>query len=235
MHLHSAIITLDEKRENILLEEFERIGKNSEIAFLARQKFAKSSFIYFIPYLIISICLIIAESVTVGFPYSTIEAQKVILALSTVFYLYGVVACEYHITSDIRGILRRYRIILLDGVTLFETIFIVLGWICIYRDLSGFAALRILRVFRYLWYFELNDTKKAPYNSISHMSLRCVQYMNNLGKELFTSSSKGGLMIIAVYFFLTYAVAVAVWTEQVRLCCNLFTIAISYLKDRGRK
>ena len=214
-------------------ENFENLSRISKVAYAARKNFSNNTF-FFVPYLTVSISLIIAEAVIVGFPYSTLESQKIVLAISTFFCFFGVIGFGYHIPSEVEGFYDRLQVICLDGVLFFEIILICLGWICLYREMQGFASLRILRVFRYLWYFQLNNTKKVPYNSISHMSLRCVQYMNNLGKDLFTSSSKGGLMIIAVYFFLTYAVAVAVWTEQVRPSCNR-NIAISYLKDRGRK
>ena len=112
-----------------------------------------------------------------------------------------------------------------DSGNALEVICLLIGWIFIIPN-PGIAALRCFRVYRTLWYFELVDkeTKKDPnYRpeehmvSISRVCHICMRYLEAVGCELMTAKSKGGLVILIFYFYVTYVFAVMFWIHDNQL------------------
>lgn len=100
-----------------------------------------------------------------------------------------------------------------------DIIYISIGWIFLFMH-PGLAALRCFRVFRMLWYFEMIcDDKPDDYDpsehffSISQSCQICLVYLERLGQELFTAKSKGAVVVLLMYFFMTYVLAIVFWLE----------------------
>ena len=105
-----------------------------------------------------------------------------------------------------------------DKECLFELTCYVIGIVYFSIDQSGLAALRVFRVYRYLDYFNYfevemeNDVPKEnlPF-SLTIAAQRCGFYMEQLYYEFFTQKSLGGMLVMAIFFFNTYVMAVIMY------------------------
>jgi len=100
---------------------------------------------------------------------------------------------------------------------------LIIGWCCIFVA-PGLAALRCFRVFRLLWYFELfPHTHPNDYDPSEHIfsfrkaSQLCLMYIERLGTEITTSKSRGATVVLAMFFYSTYVMAVVFWNEGTHL------------------
>lgn len=108
---------------------------------------------------------------------------------------------------------------MIEGEVLLDFFCLVFGWATIFVN-PGLAALRCLRVFRFLFYFELFPYyKKADFDpstalfSIRKASQLCLVYLKRIAQELFTQESKGGIVIISMWLYLTYLLGVVFWVD----------------------
>lgn len=197
-----------------------RIGTldNNSLVDLARSKFAKRK--YFIPFVALSFMTALVEPIIVGFEPTTelMTTQIAILAISTVLFLLGL-----HFTiSEVHDLTLTYfeKITeVFDGEVVLELVCLLIGWVCITQS-PGLAAIRCFRVLRYFWYFELIITENAPdYDPAEHIFSPtkavqlCLLYMEALGAEFFSAKSRGAVVILAIFFYLTYIFGVIFWLE----------------------
>jgi len=159
-------------------------------------------------YLVFSITLAVLEPFLVAFPDTTYYAQIAVLAASTILFLFGYIATMAVMPEG--SLLHRFREAFLSEVWI-EVVCLIIGWSLIFRD-PGMAALRCFRVFRFVWYSEFYRAEKGsifyPITFFSHIVL---QYLEKLGHELFTTDSKGGIVVLGFFFYMAYIYGVAFW------------------------
>jgi hypothetical protein len=189
----------------------------------ARIRFSKT--IAFKVYLAFHCAFTITEPFLVAFkPHRHNHAAQVgVLAASTVLFpigLLGTLSFMNVLDGDRQLSIMERAIHLFDGEVLLELTMLVFGWVTIF-ELPGFAALRCLRVLRLLWYFELYHVQEpVGYNPSKHgfSPVKAVQlsldYLERLSMELFTSASRGGVVVLAMFFYLTYLFGVVFWYEM---------------------
>jgi len=154
--------------------------------------------------------LAVSEPVLVAFPDDTLVAQKIVLAVSSAFFLFGYAAVMFMMPSG--NVFRRFWDDLLPEVFI-EIFCLIIGWALIFED-PGMACLRCFRVFRFVWYTEFYRAKKKslfyPLTFFSHVVL---QYLEKIGQELFTTSSKGGVVVLGFFFYMAYVFGVSFWQQ----------------------
>jgi len=101
----------------------------------------------------------------------------------------------------------------LDGESQFDLYFIVYGIVSLVA-FPDYAPLRCFRCFRMMWYVEVYQKEKPePYYpeqhlfSIMHGCKLCLIYMDAVANELMTEASKGGIVVLFMFFFFTYVTA----------------------------
>lgn len=108
-----------------------------------------------------------------------------------------------------------------DKECLFELTCYIIGIVYFSLTQSGLAALRVFRVYRYLDYFNYfqveveNDVPKEnlPF-SLTIAAQRCGFYMEQLYYEFFTQKSLGGMLVMAIFFFNAYVMAVIMFNQR---------------------
>jgi len=175
---------------------------------------ALAQYRWFKVYLVVSIALSLSETFLVAFP-STRDAQIVVLAASSVLFLFGYGASMYMVPleeGEEMSIFARFRAAFLPEVWI-ELFGFAIGWGLIFQDLA-MASLRCFRIFRFVWYSEFYRAKKKsmffPFTFFSHIVL---QYLEKLGKELFTVESKGGVVVLGFFFYMAYVMGVSFWQK----------------------
>jgi len=109
---------------------------------------------------------------------------------------------------------------LFTGGVIFELFLIGWGWVCLETGVRGLGALRCLRVFRLLSYYELlanekdGKKRKKPIEVVFLIMRRCATYLRKIGNELFTAASKGGTLLLGIFLYLTYLWAVIFWRDK---------------------
>jgi len=198
-------IEKSEKEEGVAAT-FEE-DSNGDLALLSLAKH-----FWFKIFLIISITLSILEPLLVAFPDSTYRTQVAVLTLSSALFLFGYVATMIAIPSG--SLFERFRDAFLPEVWI-EVFCFIIGWALIFID-PAMAALRCFRVFRFVWYSEFYRANKGsiffPITFLSHIVL---QYLEKIGQELFTTTSKGGVVVLGFFFYLAYILGVAFWQKTV--------------------
>ena len=177
-------------------------------------------------WLFVAVCTLfaLAEPVLIGLQQTMptslwLSWQLNLLAVSTaLFTLLTAATYRWMGLVDRQMLWRKKLIFMFDGETLFEFACLMLGWVFLWRN-PGIAALRCMRIFRMLWFFELGEHKKHErpedhWVSISNSCYICVQYLEGIGTEIFTAKSKGGLMLLAIYFYVTYIFAAIFYIED---------------------
>jgi len=162
-------------------------------------------------FIILSIALSITETVLIAFP-STLTAQRIILGVSTLLFLVGYIATIVVMPNG-TTLRKRASAALLPEVWI-EVIALILGWVLIYAD-SSMAPIRCFRVFRFVWYSEFYRAKHgSPFYVITFFCHLVLQYLEKLGKELFTTTnSKGGVVVLGFFFFMAYVMGVILWLK----------------------
>jgi len=191
-----------EKKEGVAAT-FEE-DSNGDRALLQLCKFR-----WFRIYLIISLALAFSEPFLVAFPDHTLATQKVILAFSTALFLFGYVATMIFMPPEL-SLYGRFRDAFLPEVWI-EVVSFGLGWGLLYHE-PGMASLRCFRVFRFVWYTEFFRAEKGrPSYIITFFCHIVLQYLEKIGQELFTTSSKGAVVVLGFFFYMAYVMAVAFW------------------------
>jgi len=196
------------EHEGVVASTFEE-DDNGDLALL---KLAKQT--WFKIFLIISIALAFVEPFLVAFPAVTYNAQVIVLALSTLLFVIGYIAIMVNIPEG--SVFTRFREAFLPEMWI-EVVFFAIGWSLIFRD-PGMAAIRCFRILRFVWYSEFYRAKKQsilyPITFFSHIIL---QYVEKIGQELFTTNSKGGIVVLGFFFYMSYIFGVAFWQKTLTL------------------
>jgi len=112
--------------------------------------------------------------------------------------------------------------LMIDGEVYFEVSTLIYGWATIYY-VPGLAALRCVRIFRYLFYFELLPSEKvkaasssSPYRRFTFMKAMhlCLTYLKSLSTEITTQKSHGGVVILAMFFYITYLMSLVYFYDR---------------------
>ena len=111
-----------------------------------------------------------------------------------------------------------YAAAVLQPAVLFEGLCLSLGWAFIFSA-PGLAALRCFRVFRLLWIFDLyfgSGSLNILFfgDFLGRNCELCLRYFKRLGAELASSESRGAIVILVVFFYVTYILAVVLWNEK---------------------
>jgi len=165
-------------------------------------------------FLVISISLSLSEPFLVAFPDQTYLAQKIVLAASTLLFFFGYGATMAAMTSG--SFFKRFRDAFLPEVWI-EIVCFVFGWALIFED-PAIACLRCFRIFRFVWYSEFYRARKGSiFFPLTFFCHTVLQYCEKVGRELFTTSSKGGVIVLGFFFYLAYVVGVSFWQKTANL------------------
>eukprot|EP01041_Mallomonas_annulata_P003680 gene3680-7321_t len=171
-------------------------------------------------YIIISGAFAIVEPILVAYrPEGVIfRAQVIVLVISTVLYPIGIIATILHMreVSPI-GVsynsLRKKIKSAFDGEVLMELVCLIIGWSCIFVR-PGVAALRCFRVLRFLWYFEFFPAERGSFLYVPSVIFHiCLRYIEKLRIELFTAKSRGAIVILILFFYISYILGCVFWVE----------------------
>jgi len=170
--------------------------------------------IWFIPFLAISFFLSLAEPFLIAFP-ETLIAQRIVLALSTGL-LFFIIGMQMSVMDDtgkqekLNPFKRLIEAILPE--TRIEIVCLVLGWVFLYYR-PPIAALRCFRVFRFLYFSEQFRAKEKSWSYFfTHFMHLVVAYLDNIGSELLTIASKGGVVVLGLFLYMAYVFA-AIYTQ----------------------
>ena len=174
-------------------------------------------------YLFFTTSVMLMEQVIVGFPpHGTIlNLQIAVLAASSFLLISGIflVLNFYPGDSEVSGFLPKLMDILRSEFLL-EIVGVIIGWVFLFI-LPGLAVLRCFRAFRLFWWFELLAPEYGDdYNPAEDImdfwivTRSSVKYLKKLGLEIFTAKSRGGAVILAMFFYVTYLFAVVFWREK---------------------
>jgi len=188
--------------------------------------------IYFQIFLAVSTALTLSEPFLVSYPAHgiTYELQSIVLAASSFLFFFGVFLCLAHYPEqDVENDKTLFAkfVDMFDGEVVLELLCLIWGWVFLY-DYPGVAALRCIRVFRLLWYFELflgdSDLDVAALAHTYYSPVRAVdlslEYIEKLGNEFLTEKTGGGIVFLIAFFFVTYITAVVFWVDKPDLVTN---------------
>jgi len=148
----------------------------------------------------------VAEPVLIAYP-QTIVIQKIVLAVSTVLFFIGYIAVMVEIDGSF---FFRLRHACLSEVYI-EIFCLTIGWVLLYVDPS-MAPLRCFRLFRFVWYSEFYTANpKDIFYPITFFCHTVLQYLEKIGQELFTTTSKGGIVVLGFFFYTAYIMGVSFW------------------------
>ena len=167
--------------------------------------------------------LALSEPWLVGYPAAGgyHDIQIFVLALSTVFYFFGII-CMTRLVESTRNMgMKGYFYTILQSPVMFEGVCLLVGWIFIFPR-PGLASIRCFRVFRLLWIIDMyygdynrkNSQMLFFVNVIGKNCQLCLRYFKCLGEELTSSNSRGAIVVLIVFFYVTYIVAVIFWIDR---------------------
>ena len=141
--------------------------------------------------------------------------QTILLAISTFIYFVTIflfIKTMVITKPEYNSFYIKLRICFKAPEFIFELFFIMIGWSFLFYS-AGFASIRCLRVFRIFWYAEHVPIINPKIQKIAHLSKVCLGYIIKLSNEFFSSKSKGGLLIICIYFYLTFICSLVFYYE----------------------
>jgi len=181
--------------------------------------------LWFRVYLILMSSLSITEAVLVGYDSSGdyFKAQVIILAVSSGIFLVGNYGIIQYVVWKGLSLCKALNAFITPGETKLEIVCFIIGWACIFEN-RGLAAFRILRVVRVLWFLELEDEDDEHEQEESKWYSRgllvvkkggslVIIYLERIGNELFSSNTRGGSVVLLIYFYTIYVFAVIYWNE----------------------
>jgi len=148
---------------------------------------------------------------------NTLTIQKIILAIATGLFVIGYIAVMVVIPGG--GFFFRLRHACLSEVYI-EIVCLILGWVLLYVDPS-MAPLRCFRLFRFVWYSEFYAAN--PENFFYPITFFChtvLQYLEKIGSELFTTESRGGVIVLGFFFYSAYILAICFWQATSNLALS---------------
>jgi hypothetical protein len=190
-----------------------------------RNDFARSN--YGRGLIVTSFALAVAEAIVVGIGVRGIyyALQIYILAASGVLFIASFFAQAQRVDDD-DAALGKIILDLFDGVAFLEFVLMLIGWAFLVVA-PGVAALRCLRLFRYAWYsdliFKLPEADYVPedhFTTIPLMVSLARDYLRRVGMELFSASTNGGVVVLGIFFFMVYIMAVVFWYDEADLTVN---------------
>ena len=194
---------------------------SKDIAFAKLQLSGSLAFKFF---LACSVACYLTEWVIVACPNSAVfyHAQLGVLSISTFLFTLSLVFNSFCIPQTLEklNLLTRIYVVMNEEVW-FEATCLLLGWVFIFKY-PGLATLRCLRGLRMLWYFELYlppnfsrslSSTSTPYSFLIFVHLS-ISYLRNLFFEFFTKRSKGGIIILAMFFYTTYIFSIVFSVEK---------------------
>jgi hypothetical protein len=103
---------------------------------------------------------------------------------------------------------------------LIELLFLILGWSLFFENYA-ISMLRCLRIFRYVWYGEyyVCDRKNPLQFYPTFYSHLLLQYLEKVGRELFTTATRGALAVMGIFLFVAFVFGLIFWqiTQNWRL------------------
>lgn len=164
-----------------------------------------SKSIWFKLWILCALSFAIADPVTKEF-CSTITNIIVFWISSGLFFI-GVAWIVHNMDHKEKLAIRISEVITTPEV-LFEFCCFLLGWIFIELN-NAISYARYFRLLRFFWYAELyrpEDIEETGgiLHAILYLSHRIVLYLDGIGKELFTTDSKGGSFVLLLYLFITW-------------------------------
>jgi hypothetical protein len=113
----------------------------------------------------------------------------------------------------------------LQGEYVLEVCCFIVGWATIFQR-PGFAGLRCYRVFRLLWYYEVECLRTYIYSLLGekyHVQILRVFKVTKFASEallsfatdlfFLTDQTKGALIIMAIFFYSAYVLGAVLWQE----------------------
>lgn len=167
-------------------------------------------------YIIVSSLLALLENILVAFPDSTFTAQVVVLGMSSLFFLLQYIGVVWAMKDN--SILTRIVLYSKEPEVMLELVCFILGWSLLFR-IPAMASLRIVRVFSVLWYAKLYSSRNKNHGNsslkrmIANTCITSVKYLEKVGEELFTLKTKGGVVVLAILFYLAYVVGNAYFIQ----------------------
>lgn len=180
---------------------------------------------YYNFFLILSFLISLGESILVGFGADGVafDLQIAFLAAaSTLFLLVLLTEVRYLVAEDDIGEVKRPLLVfsLFGPDVVFEASCLAFGWATLFVR-PGLAALRCLRLFRFFSYSHLYGGGETLINmdvrqlfGLRQAISWAIVYLERIGRELFSGNSLGGLVIVAIFFFISYLFAVIFWVEK---------------------
>jgi len=164
---------------------------------------------FFLVFTFICAVLSLSEPVLIAFPKESIFIQIIVLGTSTGFFCFGLILLFMAMPSGISFSQKIRETIVPEAYI--EVFSFVLGWSTFFTY-PPLSCLRCFRIFRYLWYLEFYfNGKNTGLFYIPQYFLPIVSYLRKIGQDFFTGASKGGIVIIGLYFYLIFLIAVTVW------------------------
>jgi len=115
--------------------------------------------------------------------------------------------------------------LVIDGEVYFELCTLIYGWATIYF-LPGLSALRCVRIFRYFFYLDIlssknnlddddisNSSPDKMFSLTKAMHL-CLTYLKSLSMEITTQKSRGGIVVLAIFFYITYLISLVYYYDR---------------------
>ena len=182
----------------------------------AKETWAKK--VSFKVFFALTVVLGLAEPFLVAFNPKGLDFQLQIWVLggsTFLFFVYVICVALYVEMSNIsftEKLLSNF-----SNDTLFDFIGLLWGWVFIFQS-PGIAALRVLRVFRLLWHYKIvsapAEESAGSYVGFKQLCNSFQDYLEKISVEFFSSRSRGGIVVIFLYFFLTFLFAVVFWNEE---------------------
>jgi len=155
------------------------------------------------------------EAVLVAFkPVGTLfTAQVVVLAASSLLFVFGNTYIVTFVIGKGLSLFEAILALITPGETKLEFACFIIGWACIF-DHPGLASLRIFRVVRVLWYLELKQGQEGRwFSAVQKGGGLVIKYLERIGGELFSTNTRGGTVVLSIYFYTVYVFAVVYWNE----------------------
>ena len=184
-------------------------------------------------------------------------AQRIILGGSTFFFIIQIYAemcinwteIELEEKSVNLGapILNRiyavFTFYYMQGEYVLEVCCLIVGWSTIYQR-PGFAGLRCYRVFRLLWYYEVECVRTFMYSLLGekyHVQILRVFKVTKFASEallsfatdlfFLTDQTKGALIIMAIFFYSAYVLGAVLWHETDKFSGDYCSTAGNFLNN----
>jgi len=184
-------------------------GNPLGISTLNKARYDLKDNFYYRSYIALATLAALSEPVLVSFDSPKMDiAQVSVLGTSSFLFCLGLLLTFTKIKEQ--GCMKK-TFGVWDGQVVFEFIFLVVGWVCIFLCPS-LAAIRCFRVFRVFWFFDIyRDGSTTRKGWLMGQVQAGARYLDLLLTEIFTDKSRGGVLVLAMFFFSTYILSICFW------------------------